>query len=52
MLLGITDCVGGGGSGGGELGCVGAIVVLTIVTLIATGFVYLIGWVLTDAGVM
>jgi len=51
MLLGCTDMCGGHGSVG-ELGCIGAIVVLTTVTLIATGFVCLIGWVLTDAGVM
>jgi len=48
MIYGCTGC----GGGGGEVGCVGAVVMVATMMLVAAGFVYLIGWVLRDAGLM
>ena len=39
------------GSGGGEIGCLGAVIALTIVAMLFLVFLVLVGWMLRDAGV-
>ena len=38
--------------GGGEVGCLGAVVLMSLATMMALWFVYLVAGVLKDVGVM